>query len=234
MVLKTKLTLLELERDRQRQESYADHLVDDALESEDILATDPIVVHALYARRAKKSDRQRHIPMSVSVDFQPHELLAKRIYHLFQDKQQDWSYSAAEEITRIVMAEYPDVFPERRRAALTWYAVPPQVQRINETDMFASYRELFAYRQVVDAHSAVRLRVISLDGNLQFAMFANRNIRSGEFLWELMGMMPIDSNGGHSKVSEMSPFKADARVLIGPIRFVNHQCRTFNCEVSIH
>ncbi|KII82902.1 hypothetical protein PLICRDRAFT_527696 [Plicaturopsis crispa FD-325 SS-3] len=203
-------TIKKQAQDHRRQKYYADHLVHSTLESVDILATDPIVVHALYARRAKKGTRQKHVPKTVAPDFEPDQSIANRIYDLFENQKDRWTYSATESIAQVIMAEYPDTFPERTRAALNW--------------------ELFAYRQVIDTRSAVRLRVINMDGHLQFAVVAQRDIDPLEELWDLMGIMPIDSNGQHTKVSEMAPEGGGARPLIGPIRFANHQCRSFNCE----
>lgn len=226
-------TIKKQAQDHRRQKYYADHLVHSTLESVDILATDPIVVHALYARRAKKGTRQKHVPKTVAPDFEPDQSIANRIYDLFENQKDRWTYSATESIAQVIMAEYPDTFPERTRAALNWCAISFTRGSTHRTfSGFLTNRELFAYRQVIDTRSAVRLRVINMDGHLQFAVVAQRDIDPLEELWDLMGIMPIDSNGQHTKVSEMAPEGGGARPLIGPIRFANHQCRSFNCEVS--
>lgn len=94
------------------------------------------------------------------------------------------------------------------------------------------HRSIAAYKQLIDPTSAAKLRVVRMDGRLQFAVTARRSIAKGEKLWELLGIMPIDSNGLHSQLSEMAPRVGEKpRALIGPIRFLNHRCRTFNCEV---
>lgn len=91
-----------------------------------------------------------------------------------------------------------------------------------------------------------------MDGVLQFSLFATRDISIGETLWEVMGIMAIDSNGGHTQLSEMIPSpkayqwmsknlakkgkksSISPRVLCGPIRFANHKCGGSNVEVRSH
>lgn len=104
----------------QRFKSYANELTPVSLQSEDVLATDPIVVHALYGRRAKKGTKQEHNPFTVSQAFQADESLAKRIHDMFEATQYTWSPSSASDIADSIMENHPEVFPERRRTALTW------------------------------------------------------------------------------------------------------------------
>jgi hypothetical protein len=75
------------------------------------------------------------------------------------------------------------------------------------------------------------------DDELGFGVRATRLIVKGEYLYELSGLLAIDNNTPHTRLSESTPFgfgdsSQDVRVLFGPIRFVNHQCIGFNAEVS--
>jgi hypothetical protein len=62
-----------------------------------------------------------------------------------------------------------------------------------------------------------------------------------EVIYPLIGLMPVDARAEHSRLSEIHPHtsqvgqKAKAekpRILVGPLRFVNHACRSYNAEVS--
>ena len=71
-------------------------------------------------------------------------------------------------------------------------------------------------------------------GDLGFGVQATRAIGEGEYVYELSGLLSIDNNTPHTRLSESTPFgdsSQDLRVLFGPIRFVNHQCINFNAEV---
>jgi hypothetical protein len=70
-----------------------------------------------------------------------------------------------------------------------------------------------------------------------FGIFANVLIRKGEEIPELIGLMPQDNRAPHSELSAVTVAahqdqpEGEERVLIGPIRMVNHLCQNFNAEV---
>ncbi|EDR01622.1 uncharacterized protein LACBIDRAFT_310701 [Laccaria bicolor S238N-H82] len=77
------------------------------------------------------------------------------------------------------------------------------------------------------------------DGSGGFAIFATRDLVEGEILYPLMGLMASDSRAEHSRLSEIHPHpsqvklekgRMDPRVLVGPLRFINHTCHSFNAE----
>lgn len=85
----------------------------------------------------------------------------------------------------------------------------------------------------------VQLRITRLgqEGNLGFAIYANRDIKCQESIYELIGAMPVDAETPHSGLSAIDPHPdqdladGDSRFLFGPARFINHLCKDFNVEV---
>lgn len=102
-------------------------------------------------------------------------------------------------------------------------------------------RCLEAYNMVISPNSCIKLSTIVMgcNGERGFAIHARRSIQKNEVIYELIGMMPLDNNSPHSRLSEITPHPAhnqspqDLRILFGPIRFINHLCLHFNAEVRI-
>ncbi len=98
---------------------------------------------------------------------------------------------------------------------------------------------LLAYSMVIHPSSAVKLKVTRVGADLGFSIFAARNIKYHEPIYELTGAMPGDSEAQHSELSAITPHEhhslpdLDTRILFGPARFVNHLCKDFNVEVCI-
>lgn len=100
---------------------------------------------------------------------------------------------------------------------------------------------LLAYSMVIHPSSTVKLRVTRMgsDDTLGFSIFATKNIKLNDPIYELTGAMPEDSKTPHSELSAITPHSdhslpdQDARILFGPARFVNHRCKDFNIEVSV-
>lgn len=97
-------------------------------------------------------------------------------------------------------------------------------------------RCISAYALIVQPTSVARLYKRKMNDNeLGFGVRATRPIVKGEYLYELSGLLAIDNDTPHTRLSESTPFgdlPQDVRILFGPIRFVNHQCIGFNAEVS--
>lgn len=100
-------------------------------------------------------------------------------------------------------------------------------------------RLLAAYGMVVEGCSAdVRLKVILTGGHLQFAVTATRDLPKGVYLYELAGIMAADTEALHSRLSEITPHRSQGKgtvpkILFGPARFVNHDCKNANVEVGL-
>ncbi|KAF8803048.1 SET domain-containing protein, partial [Phlegmacium glaucopus] len=68
-----------------------------------------------------------------------------------------------------------------------------------------------------------------------FGVVARNVLHKGIYLYELLGMMAADSEAMHSRLSEIFPHPTqkkgtDPRILFGPARFINHDCKLSNVE----
>ncbi len=94
-----------------------------------------------------------------------------------------------------------------------------------------------AYSMVIHPSSAVKLKVTRVGSDLGFSIFAARDIKLHEAIYELTGAMPSDSEAQHSQLSAITPHQNHSlpdlapRILFGPARFINHLCKNFNVEV---
>lgn len=98
-------------------------------------------------------------------------------------------------------------------------------------------RHVLAYTPPILYGSAVGFKSTKLGGLLQFSVVANRPLVENEIIYDLMGIMAIDGDAPHSHLSEITghtsqPAAGQVRILDGAIRFINHSCQKFNCEVS--
>ncbi|KAJ7933630.1 hypothetical protein B0H13DRAFT_1855872 [Mycena leptocephala] len=75
--------------------------------------------------------------------------------------------------------------------------------------------------------SAVKLKVLSMGSNLTrgFGIVASVPLLSGEYIYELMGLMSSDGNAKHTRLSEIEAAGNTVRILCGPLRMVNHDCK---------
>ena len=98
---------------------------------------------------------------------------------------------------------------------------------------------LLAYSMVIHPSSAVKLKVTRVGPDLGFSIYAARNIKYHEAIYELTGAMPGDSETQHSQLSAITPHQNHSlpdlaiRILFGPARFINHLCKNFNVEVCM-
>ena len=96
---------------------------------------------------------------------------------------------------------------------------------------------LLAYSMIIHPSCAVKLRVTRMGDTLGFSIFATKDIKQNDSIYELTGAMPEDSKTPHSELSAITPHSDHClpdqatHILFGPARFVNHLCKDFNIEV---
>jgi len=100
-----------------------------------------------------------------------------------------------------------------------------------------SNRVLRAYSLLLLKCSDVRLKLTSIGMKEEFGVLASRKFFPGEFIYELVGLVPIDGLASHTELSVTMPHidqgeTVEPRVLFGPIRFINHHCDEYNVQVS--
>jgi hypothetical protein len=82
----------------------------------------------------------------------------------------------------------------------------------------------------------VRLKKVHLIGPTRnpefgFGIVASVALLAGEYIYELMGLLSVDGNAVHTRLSEIRAADKTVRILCGPLRMLNHDCNP-NAEVS--
>ncbi|KAF8221993.1 hypothetical protein L208DRAFT_1324861 [Tricholoma matsutake] len=104
--------------------------------------------------------------------------------------------------------------------------------------LFKLHRILRAYTAVILDSSDMRVKVIS--NKREFGIEASRAFRPGEYIYELVGLVPTDNLADHTNLSVVTPHvdqgeALEPRVLFGPICFINHHCVSHNVQyVPLH
>lgn len=85
--------------------------------------------------------------------------------------------------------------------------------------------------------SHVHLYVVREGQKTELGVKASRSFGKGEYIYELVGHIPIDSLAEHTELSVIEPHVdqgevLERRVFFGPIRFINHHCKLYNVQVS--
>jgi hypothetical protein len=64
-----------------------------------------------------------------------------------------------------------------------------------------------------------------------FGIVSSIALLAGEYIYELMGLLSVDGNAVHTRLSEIRAADKTVRILCGPLRMLNHDCNP-NAEVS--
>ncbi|KAJ7875941.1 hypothetical protein B0H14DRAFT_2568535 [Mycena olivaceomarginata] len=57
-----------------------------------------------------------------------------------------------------------------------------------------------------------------------FGIIASVALLAGEYIYELMGLLSVDGNAVHTRLSEIRAADKTVRILCGPLRMLNHDC----------
>jgi len=91
---------------------------------------------------------------------------------------------------------------------------------------------------LINPGASVKLSAVDVGSKRRFGIRAAREIKKNDIIHELIGLMPMDNETPHTRISEITPSSGqnqptDAlRILFGPMRFVNHLCSNSNASVS--
>jgi hypothetical protein len=66
-----------------------------------------------------------------------------------------------------------------------------------------------------------------------FGITASVPLPANEYIYELAGLISVDGNAEHTRLSQYEATDKTVRILIGPLRMVNHDCNP-NAEVSLY
>ncbi|KAJ7872621.1 hypothetical protein B0H14DRAFT_3563205 [Mycena olivaceomarginata] len=78
-------------------------------------------------------------------------------------------------------------------------------------------------------NSVVKLKKVHLMGPTRTPGFgigivASVALLAGEYIYELMGLLSVDGNAVHTRLSEIRAADQTVRILCGPLRMLNHDC----------
>ncbi|KDR65222.1 hypothetical protein GALMADRAFT_148865 [Galerina marginata CBS 339.88] len=213
--------------------SLVNHLSLAILSSKAILHIDPLIVNALFAQQKEKSESRTHNIKTISLEMNMKPFAHAIIWSMFEkikhqlNIQDPPAYvSTAETLAKSILSLYPLFVWENKKseslATLSWCVA--------------------AYTLVINPEAIVHLKVKPLGHANQkgFAIHATKDIIKGEYIQELLGLMPEDRAKNYTDLSTITPHSDnrnndknssfDEKILIGPIRFINHRCFSYNVE----
>ncbi|KAF6741027.1 hypothetical protein DFP72DRAFT_1085190 [Ephemerocybe angulata] len=199
--------------------------------SSDCIPMEDLVVLSLFAP-ADPTRSGAHVPqtLGLAVDFSGPSLIAVR--DAFEDHKSDMdisragSYLAAIKKVRSALVRRPQDGPGPDRGC----------RGLSRERLDCLEWCLSAYGVVVARDSAVRLGVARMGASSEkgFGIFARDAIPAGTTIWDAIGVMPGDNRASHSDLSAIrvaagqNQSTGAERVLLGPLRMLNHRCRSFN------
>lgn len=210
----------------------ADYLSTFKLDSDKVVEIDSWLITSIFQQqKRKKASRTHHVQqLHPDAAFKLDSATAKGLQTIFEKNKGTLVHcnfqnaiDFGKTMHKEIKAAYPELVASRAHAlVITWCSI--------------------AYGYIVsNPESGVRLRVRLFAGGNErgFSITSTRDLVQHEVLYSLMGLMPDDAKAEHSRLSEIEPHpsqlhnKANAekpRILIGPIRFINHACRSYNAE----
>lgn len=217
-------------------------------ESKHAIAMDDAVVVSLFSS-ANPDSPHAHVPQVLGTTFESPGDALIHLYEAFEaDKNNfdmklpasfsDTAIAIRNKLVRNRGMPHFRQLPQGALSVLKWYVV--RVRGDWEFTHQVSTRCISAYALAIHPESCVRLQKIRM-GRTQdwgFGLFARRPIAKGSTVWEAVGMCPVDGSSSHSELSCIKTAEGQnlpagsERVMYGPLRMVNHRCRTFNAEVE--
>ncbi|KAJ7633883.1 hypothetical protein DFH06DRAFT_687537 [Mycena polygramma] len=102
---------------------------------------------------------------------------------------------------------------------------------LRQTDLLATQisMSLRAYCILLAPWSTVQLRIVTMRTTQGhgFGIVAAKELQKGEYIYELCGSLSTDFHEQHSNLSvTTSPTRKTPHVLFGPLRLVNHRCKS--------
>ncbi|KAJ2912799.1 hypothetical protein MD484_g7604, partial [Candolleomyces efflorescens] len=199
-------------------------------ESKYAIAMEDLVVIALFSP-SNPASSPPHIPQTLGTAFEsPGEALVN-LYEVFESHK------------RLFDMKSPTSFMETAstiRMKLVRNREMPHFRHLQQGALSALQWCIAAYALSIHPDSSIHLKKLAMgpDRTWGFGLVATRRICKGSTLWEALGMCPGDFSASHSELSCITIAKGQnqpagaKRVMYGPLRMVNHRCRSFNAEFA--
>ncbi|KAF8970779.1 hypothetical protein BDZ97DRAFT_1651914 [Flammula alnicola] len=207
--------------------TIADRLKMPMFPSKTVIAVDSIVICSLYGQLPRKRDPHQHEIQTLATEFELDLKTKTSLYDIFEGGKKNLDFNN------------PDKYMETaRKMAAAMFRESSLLKRAGSDSASVIEWCIAAYAMIINPESTVKLSVIALGPEriTGFAIHANRMIKKGEQIYELVGLMPKDNKTKHSELSCVKPNPSQnqsprvERVLFGPIRFINHVCEIPNAE----
>ncbi|KDR65286.1 hypothetical protein GALMADRAFT_148808 [Galerina marginata CBS 339.88] len=212
------------------QSSLVNDLSLSVLSSQAILHIDPLIVNALFGQQKEKSENRSHNIQTISLNTNMEPFGHSIIWSMFEKVKHNLNFqdplgyiATVKKLATSIFAYYPLLVCENKEKesleTLSWC--------------------IAAYSLVINRAAIVHLKVKPLGHANQkgFAIYANKDIIQGEYIEELLGLMPEDRAEKYTDLSTITPHtdncndgSFEEKLLIGPIRFINHRCVSYNVE----
>ncbi|KAJ7829588.1 hypothetical protein B0H14DRAFT_3143865 [Mycena olivaceomarginata] len=181
---------------------------------------DDIVVLALYSQLARRSRARRHNTATLSLHPDVPSELRARIRSLYEEsKKTIWHQDQTQQgLLKATTALFAEIWESSRELLVNLHGV---------------YGARKALRWCFDAYcilqapwSVVSLKVLPLgpEQTRGFGIAASVPLTAKEYIYELAGLISVDGNAEHTRLSEYEATDKTIRLLIGPLRMVNHDC----------
>ncbi|KAF8230697.1 hypothetical protein L208DRAFT_1060441, partial [Tricholoma matsutake] len=137
--------------------------------------------------------------------------------------------------TKLQMKQMYDAYKKRLgHGGAAWYMT---ITSDLATKMWNSFEILCGGE---DSKETLVWYVKVISNKREFGIEASRAFQPGEYIYELVGLVPTDNLADHTNLSVVTPHvdqgeALEPHVLFGPIHFINHHCVSHNVQyVPLH
>ncbi|KAF5335574.1 hypothetical protein D9611_003080 [Ephemerocybe angulata] len=195
------------------------------------IAMEDLVVQALFSP-CRLFKHGTHRPQTLGVSFNAPAKALQQLYQSFESQK------------TLFLSEAPEIIQMAShivRLSLEDHHTDPYYSGLEGAALDVLEWCISAYGALLNPRSQVKLKVIPMDTVTKgFSLFARRDIPKGSYVWEAMGMVPADNASTSTLLSttettaEQNQPSGEERVLYGPVRMINHRCKTYNVAFAAH
>lgn len=210
----------------------AEHLSTAHLASKEVVDVDSWLVQSIFQQYKRKKHSRSHRIRYVHPDpsFKLDLDKAKAIQVIFEEKK-----------SMLVRCSVADAVKFGREMATAINVVSTDLVKAHERQKTIEWCSIAYGNLICNPGWGVQLKIKTSkdDDTHGFSIRATRDLVAEEMLYPLIGLLASDSTAEHSHLSELRPHLSQVqeqaetekpRVLIGPLRFINHACNSFNAQ----
>ncbi|KAJ7467347.1 hypothetical protein B0H11DRAFT_2306404 [Mycena galericulata] len=185
------------------------------------VVVDDIVVGGLFTQLARKPVRREHIAAQMSTRTPINRQQCEHIRKEFEAVKS--SLLGQNQTIEVLLADTAAIIEKH------WKWFHEELHLAEDEFLTCSIHRAFrAYIVVIAPWSVVRLKVSPMGATQTrgFGVEAVLDLEENEFIYELSGLLSTDLDAEHTELSKTtSPEDGIERIIFGPIRFLNHDCK---------